>query len=89
MTGDINKFSNLALKAKGYVTYGDNNKGRILGKGKGKASSFRGPLDLSRLFTTKSQQVRYETYFFQKKIMKPKYGSFVYFPDDVFLRNWV
>ena len=31
MTGDINKFSNLALKAKGYVTYGDNNKGRILG----------------------------------------------------------
>ena len=31
MTGDINKFSNLELKAKGYVTYGDNNKGRILG----------------------------------------------------------
>ncbi|KAI5421882.1 hypothetical protein KIW84_045359 [Lathyrus oleraceus] len=34
MTGDINKFSNLALKAKGYVTYGDNNKGRILGTNK-------------------------------------------------------
>ena len=34
MTGDINKFSNLVLKAKGYVTYGDNNKGKILGKGK-------------------------------------------------------
>ncbi|XP_050908932.1 uncharacterized protein LOC127122675 [Lathyrus oleraceus] len=32
MTGDINKFSNLALKVKGYVTYGDNNKGRILVK---------------------------------------------------------
>ncbi|KAI5389759.1 hypothetical protein KIW84_075164 [Lathyrus oleraceus] len=54
------------------------------GKGKGKATSFRGPLDLSRLFTTKSQQERYETYFFQNKIMKPKYGSFVSFPDDVF-----
>lgn len=54
------------------------------GKGKGKASSSRGPLDLSRLFTTKSQQERYETYFFQKKTMKPKYGSFIYFPDDVF-----
>ncbi|KAI5431569.1 hypothetical protein KIW84_035670 [Lathyrus oleraceus] len=51
---------------------------------KGKASSFRGLLDLSRLFTTKSQQERYGTYFFQKKIMKPKYGSFVSFPDDVF-----
>lgn len=24
------------------------------------------------------------TYFFQKKIMKPKYSSFVSFPDDVF-----
>ncbi|KAI5406993.1 hypothetical protein KIW84_053304 [Lathyrus oleraceus] len=53
-------------------------------KGKGKASSSRGPLDLSRLFTTKSQQERYETYFFQNKIMKPEYGSFVSFPDDVF-----
>ncbi|XP_050918490.1 uncharacterized protein LOC127135908 [Lathyrus oleraceus] len=31
MSGDINKFSNLVLKAKGYVTYGYNNKGRILG----------------------------------------------------------
>jgi hypothetical protein len=31
MTEDINKFSNLVLKAKGYVTYGDNNKGKILG----------------------------------------------------------
>lgn len=54
------------------------------GKGKGKASSSRGPLDLSRLFTTKSQQERYETYFIQKKILKPKYGSFVSFSDDVF-----
>jgi hypothetical protein len=33
MTGDLNKFSNLALKAKGYVTYADNNKGKILGIG--------------------------------------------------------
>ncbi|XP_050914601.1 uncharacterized protein LOC127129463 [Lathyrus oleraceus] len=33
MTRDINKFSNLKLKAKGFVTYGDNNKGKILGKG--------------------------------------------------------
>lgn len=54
------------------------------GKGKGKASSSRGPLDLSRLFTTKSQRERYETYFFQKKIMKPKYSTFVSFTHDVF-----
>lgn len=33
MTGDINKFSSLSLKAKGYVTYGDDNKGKILGVG--------------------------------------------------------
>lgn len=31
MTGDINKFSSLALKDNGYVTYGDNNKGKKLG----------------------------------------------------------
>ncbi|XP_050909817.1 uncharacterized protein LOC127123658 [Lathyrus oleraceus] len=40
MTGDINKFSNLALKAKGYVTYDDNNKGGILGIGKVGAPPF-------------------------------------------------
>src|ERR1051325_11354954 len=40
MTGDINHFSNLVLKAKGYITYGDNNKGRILGKGKVGAPPF-------------------------------------------------
>ncbi|KAI5444103.1 hypothetical protein KIW84_012644 [Lathyrus oleraceus] len=57
---------------------------QLQSKGKGKASSSRGPLDLSRLFTTKSQQERYEKYFFQKKIMKPKYGSFISFSDDVF-----
>jgi hypothetical protein len=57
---------------------------QLQSKGKGKASSSRGPLYLSRLFTTKSQHERYETYFFQKKIMKPKYGSFVSFPEDVF-----
>ena len=34
MTRDIDKFSHLTLKAKGYVTYGDNNKGKILGIGK-------------------------------------------------------
>ncbi|XP_050896565.1 uncharacterized protein LOC127103342 [Lathyrus oleraceus] len=40
MTGNINKFSNLALKAKGYVTYGDKNKGKILGIGKVGAPPF-------------------------------------------------
>ncbi|KAI5444131.1 hypothetical protein KIW84_012661 [Lathyrus oleraceus] len=54
------------------------------GKGKGKASSSRGSLDLSRLFTTRQQQERYETFFFQKKIMKPKYRNFVTFPEEVF-----
>ncbi|KAI5401653.1 hypothetical protein KIW84_066215 [Lathyrus oleraceus] len=54
------------------------------GKGKCKASSSRGSLDLSRFFTTKSQQERYETFFFQKKIMKPKYSTFDTFPEDVF-----
>ncbi|CAJ2627906.1 unnamed protein product [Trifolium pratense] len=40
MTGDINKFSNFEFKAKGYVTYGDNNKGKIIGKGKVGAPPF-------------------------------------------------
>ncbi|KAI5426004.1 hypothetical protein KIW84_031719 [Lathyrus oleraceus] len=53
-------------------------------KGKGKASSSRDPLDLSRLFTTQNQQERYEFIFYQKKIMKPKYGSFISFSDEVF-----
>ena len=34
MTGDKSKFSSLSLKENGYVTYGDNNKGKILGVGK-------------------------------------------------------
>lgn len=34
MTGDITRFSSLTLKSKGHVTYGDNNKGKILGVGK-------------------------------------------------------
>src|ERR1044072_1494493 len=34
MTGDKSKFCFLTLKAKGFVTYGDNNQGRILGDGK-------------------------------------------------------
>ncbi|KAI5408715.1 hypothetical protein KIW84_054519 [Lathyrus oleraceus] len=54
------------------------------GKGKGKASSSRGSLDLSRIFTTRQQQERYETFFFQKKITKPKYSTFVTFPEEVF-----
>lgn len=60
------------------------------GKGKGKASSSRGlsssrgSLDLSRIFTTRQQQERYETFFFQNKIMKPKYSTFVTFPEEVF-----
>jgi len=33
MTSDAEKFMNLVLKTEGYVTYGDNNKGRILGHG--------------------------------------------------------
>lgn len=40
MTGDVRQFSDLTLKAKGYVTYGDNNKGRILGSGKVGAPPF-------------------------------------------------
>jgi hypothetical protein len=40
MTEDISKFSNLVLKAKGYVTYGDNNKEKILGIGKVEAPPF-------------------------------------------------
>jgi len=31
MTGDKTKFAKLELKEEGFVTYGDNNKGRILG----------------------------------------------------------
>jgi len=33
MTRNAHKFVNVRLKTKGYVTYGDNNKGRILGCG--------------------------------------------------------
>nr|KYP76723.1 Copia protein [Cajanus cajan] len=33
MTGDPSKFSNMKLKNEGFVTYGDNNKGKILGCG--------------------------------------------------------
>ena len=33
MTGDVTQFINLKLKAEGHVTYGDNNRGKILGKG--------------------------------------------------------
>ena len=33
MTGDKTKFVNLLLKQEGHVTYGDNNKGKILGRG--------------------------------------------------------
>jgi len=33
MTGDKTKFINLFLKQEGHVTYGDNNKGKILGRG--------------------------------------------------------
>ena len=33
MTGDKTKFTNFKEKEQGFVTYGDNNKGRILGKG--------------------------------------------------------
>jgi len=33
MTGDLTKFTSLKLKAEGHATYGDNNRGRILGRG--------------------------------------------------------
>jgi len=33
MIGDKSKFANLELKDEGFVTYGDNSKGRILGSG--------------------------------------------------------
>lgn len=33
MTGDISLFIDFTVKKKGFVTYGDNNKGVILGKG--------------------------------------------------------
>jgi len=34
MTGDASKFTHISPKKSGHVTYGDNNKGRILGVGK-------------------------------------------------------
>ncbi|RYA56890.1 hypothetical protein DD596_25390 [Enterobacter cloacae complex sp. 4DZ3-28B] len=34
MTGDASKFTHISPKKRGHVTYGDNNKGRILGVGK-------------------------------------------------------
>jgi len=33
MTGDLTQFTDLKLKVEGHVTYGDNNHGRILGRG--------------------------------------------------------
>ena len=33
MTGDVTQFIILKLKAEGHVTYGDNNRGKILGRG--------------------------------------------------------
>jgi len=33
MTGDVAQFTSLKLKVEGHVTYGDNNRGRILGRG--------------------------------------------------------
>ncbi|XP_050896251.1 uncharacterized protein LOC127102991 [Lathyrus oleraceus] len=50
MTRDISKFSNLMLKAKVYVTYGDNNKVKILGKGKVRAPPFTSIEDKSDAF---------------------------------------
>ena len=40
MTENISKFSNLVLKSKSYVTYGDKNKRKILGIGKVGAPPF-------------------------------------------------
>ena len=33
MIGDASKFINLTLRHEGFVTYGDNNKGKVLNKG--------------------------------------------------------
>jgi len=33
MTGDVSKFISISLKQDGHVTYGDNNKEKVLGKG--------------------------------------------------------
>jgi len=33
MIGDLTKFTSLKLKAEGHIIYGDNNRGRILGRG--------------------------------------------------------
>ena len=34
MTGDVSKFTTISPKKSGHVTYGDNNKGKIIGAGK-------------------------------------------------------
>jgi len=40
MAGDVSKFTTISPKKSGHVTYGDNNKGKIIGVGKiGKSSS--------------------------------------------------
>jgi len=39
MTGDSSKFSKISYKVSGHVTYGDNNRGKILGSGKVRSSS--------------------------------------------------
>jgi len=39
MTGNIKKFSKIFHKVSGHVTYGDNNKGKILGTSKARSSS--------------------------------------------------
>jgi len=33
MTGDKSRLANLVLREGGYATFGDNNKGRIIGEG--------------------------------------------------------
>ena len=41
MTEDLSQFPKLASQDKGYVTFGDNNKGKIIGKGTiGNTSNF-------------------------------------------------
>jgi len=40
MMGDAKKFNKISYKASGHVTYGDNNKGKILGVSKVISSSF-------------------------------------------------
>lgn len=57
------------------------------GKGKGKtyfSSSKIPPMDLSRLLTTPQQREILMTFFYEKKLIDPKYGNLNTFPFECF-----